>query len=265
MNHRDGELKLAVWQGAGTAGDIAANIIEIAAIAKQAAASGVDLLVFPECFLTGYYSPADISHIAVKVDATCLNDLSRIAAECGLTLVVGSYALSETGVQNATFVFSPDIGLIGSYRKQMLYGDWEKTSFRPGTQPFVFDCKGIKVGVLICFDVEFPEKVRQQALLGAELLVVPTALMEPYDIVSKAVVPTRALENGIYVAYANRNGTEGDFNYVGNSCIVGPDGADLARANSTETALMIASVQRSTVSDVRADISYLDELRKAAL
>jgi predicted amidohydrolase len=264
MTDHNGKLNLGVWQGAGTPGNVAANVVEIETIAKQAAASDVDLLVFPECFLTGYFSNADVSNIAAKVDAACLETLNRIATECGLTMVVGSYELTETTVQNAALVFKPEIGVIGTYRKQMLYGDWEKRTFRPGTQPLVFGCNGIKVGVLICFDVEFPEKVRQLAQMGAEVLVVPTALMKPYGVVSKALIPTRALENGIYVAYANRIGKEGDFNYVGNSCIVGPDGVDLARASSRDSVLIISRIERSTVSAVRSDISYLDELQKAA-
>ena len=262
MNDCNSALTLGVWQGEGTTGDVRANILEIETVATRAAQSNVDLLVFPECFLTGYYTTSDISDVAAKVDAACINELHRIAKQAGLTLVVGSYELTETGVHNAALVCSPEIGLIGPYRKQMLYGDWEKRCFKPGTQPLVFGCNGIKVGILICFDVEFPEKVRELAHFGTELLVVPTALMKPYDIVSTALIPTRALENGMYVAYANRIGREGVFNYVGNSCIVGPDGADLTRASLQEPELMITRIEKSIISAVRSDISYLDELRK---
>ena len=91
---------------------------------------------------------------------------------------------------------------------------------------------GLKLGILICYDVEFAENVRLLALQGAELVAVPTANMVPYDFVCRALVPVRAYENHVFVAYANRCGREGGLEYVGLSCIVGPDGRDLARARS---------------------------------
>ena len=82
----------------------------------------------------------------------------------------------------------------------------------------------------ICYDVEFPKLVRAYALAGAEVVLVPTVNMQPYTGIATRVVPARAEEHEIYVAYANRVGSEGNFEYCGPSCVVGPDGLDHARA-----------------------------------
>lgn len=260
MTKGNASLTLAVWQGASEPGDVEKNLRKIEALAEQATDSNADLVVFPECFLTGYYTEADLVEIATKVDDHCLATLAAISERTGITLVVGAYELTEGGLYNSAFIFDPELGMVGAYRKQMLYGDWEKKNFEPGTQPLVFGCQGLKVGVLICFDVEFPERVRELAKSGAELLVVPTALMKPYGIVSTVMIPTRALENGIFAAYANRIGSEAGLEYVGGSCIVGPDGSDLARLGSDEAELLIEKIDLAELESVRTKVAYLEEL-----
>jgi len=263
MTRCDASLTLAVWQGVSAPGNVEANLAKVEAVAKQAAKAQADLLVFPECFLTGYYSEADLTEIATKVDEQCLNALASVSERLGITLVVGTYELTEAELYDSAFVFAPNLGVVGPYRKQMLYGNWEKRSFKPGTQPLVFSCRGMKVGVLICFDVEFPERVRELAKPGIDLLVVPTALMESYSIVSSALVPTRALENGIYAAYANRTGREGTQSYVGQSCIVGPDGKDLARHGPDQEGLLVERIETAALKNTRSDVFYLGELNSS--
>lgn len=130
------------------------------------------------------------------------------------------------------------------------------------SQPLIFSCKGVKVGVLICFDVEFPERVRELATGGVELLVVPTALMEPYDKVTSLLVPARAYENGIFVAYANRVGSEEELTYLGGSCIVGP-GNHLARLGAQDVGLAFARIDTARIGVARAEVDYLGEMDKA--
>lgn len=260
MSDTDKEMILGLWQGVGVSGDVAANIDHINRIVRQAAVEGVELLVFPECFLTGYFTLADVSAIAAQVDDLVFDQLASIADEYNIALVIGSYEASTRGVCNAAFVVHPGIGLIGTYRKRMLYGDWEKRTFQQGTEPQTFTWKGLKVGVLICFDIEFPERARELANLGVDLIVAPTALMEPYENVSSHLVPTRALENGIYVGYANRIDREGEFKYVGGSCIVAPDGQDLVRGSNDASSLLSVSISKNTRNQVTSRIDYLHEI-----
>lgn len=119
----------------------------------------------------------------------------------------------------------------------------------------VAELEGIKIGILICYDVEFPEAVRALALAGAELIAVPTALIRPFDIVARTLVPARAFENQVYVAYAGMCGREGDQGYCGLSCIVGPDGQALARAG-TGPALLFADIDPAAISRGRQSTPY---------
>ncbi|WP_322899858.1 nitrilase-related carbon-nitrogen hydrolase, partial [Actinacidiphila rubida] len=147
------------------------------------------------------------------------------------------------------------------YRKAHLFGDYERTAFTPGDRPLAqATVDGVRVGLLICYDVEFPEAVRAHALAGTELLLVPTALMRPYEFVPQVLVPARAYENGMHVAYANRCGPEGEFDFAGLSCLAGPDGTVRARAGAGPE-LLVASVDPEAVRAARAETPYLADRR----
>jgi predicted amidohydrolase len=253
------ELKLALWQGAGTSGDVTANLLEIGTRAEQAASAGAQLLVFPECFLTGYVTRSPMNIVA-DVSEETREELVQISAQTGLALIVGSYARLNDSLVNAAFVVDPEKGLIGTYRKQMLYGAWEKATFQRGKSPLTFTYRGWRIGLLICFDVEFPEIVRALARQGCDLVVVPTALMEPYDNVARHVIATRALENQMFVAYANRTGCESSNIYVGRSVIAGPNGAVIAQAGDDTEQMLLGNLSRAEAIAIREEFSYLDEL-----
>ena len=87
----------------------------------------------------------------------------------------------------------------------------------------------LRIALLICYEIEFPEAARNAALNGADLILAPTALGAQWGVVAHKLVPTRAFENGIFIAYANHAGREGEIEYLGESCIVDPMGNDLAR------------------------------------
>ena len=116
--------------------------------------------------------------------------------------------------------------------------------------------------MLICYDVEFPENVRHLALLGADLVAVPTALMRPFDVVANILVPARAYENQVFVAYVDRCGHEGDFEYCGLSCVVGPDGVDLARAGRGEE-LILADIDKAVLLRSRQVNTHMRDRRPA--
>ena len=256
MTGRTGTLTLGLWQSSGTPGDVAANLDEVAKAAAQAKAQGVDLLVFPECFLTGYFTDADVAEIAGAVEPA-LARLAAIAARHDMALVVGSYLPGPMGVQNVALIVTPETGVQTPYAKQMLYGAWEEATFTPGQRPHAFDWRGMRIGVLICFDIEFPEVMRATAALDVDLVVVPTSLMVPAYAVPRLLVPARALENQVFVGYANRIGEDAAHSYPGESVIAGPDGTVLARAGG-RTELVIARINATDVGKARAGFSYLE-------
>jgi len=112
--------------------------------------------------------------------------------------------------------------------------------------------------------VEFPETVRSAALAGAHLVIAPTALSDRWPVVARQVIPTRAFENGLFVAYANHAGAHGDVSYLGESCIVGPDGRDLARAGAAPS-VIAAALDPAAITAAREAIPFLTDCAGLAM
>jgi predicted amidohydrolase len=119
---------------------------------------------------------------------------------------------------------------------------------------------GWNIGLLICYDVEFPEAVRELALAGADLVLVPTALMQAYSRIPEVLLPARAYESQLYLAYANYCGNEQQLTYCGNSLIVSPTGEIRARGGR-QTTLLIADIFASDLSASRKLNTYIDDRR----
>lgn len=235
-------MRLSLFQADAEPGAVDRNLDRLERAAEAAARQGAHLLVGPEMGLTGYnIGPDAVRSLAEPPDGPIAGRVAAIARRFGLGILYGYPERGEGGaVYNAAQLIGADGRRLINQRKTHLYGDLDRGSFTPGTDSFaVAEVGGIKVGVLICYDVEFPEIVRRHALAGVDAVLVPTALMHPYTIVATTVVPARAFENGIFVAYANRCGREGDLHYCGLSTVAGPDGAVLARAGEGEEILTV--------------------------
>lgn len=254
------KLTLGLFQHAGSPEGMQANLAILEDAAARAANRGIDLLVFPECFLTGYWRTDGLDRIAGDVDDRVIGRIEACARKIGVALVVGSYQRSEHAVHNTALAVTPRDGCVARYAKRALYGEWERRVFAPGVGPVLFRYCGFDIGLLICFDVEFPELVRTLARRGADLVVVPTALMEPYAYIADFVVPARAIENQIFVAYANRIGEEGPFHYVGRSRICGPLGPITTATAADDPVLVEAVLEKSALSESRAQSNYLEEI-----
>jgi predicted amidohydrolase len=245
------------------AGDIAANLRTIKAAALEAASAGARCLIAPELALTGYGAGAAIRAKAEPGDGAQVESLQAIAVETGIVIVAGFAEAADGAVYNSAVAVTPD-GQRRIYRKLHLYGDYERSLFRPGDMaPPLFRIGGLKVGLLICYDVEFPEMVRHLALGGADLVLVPTALpaSEHAAFVAQSIIPVRAFENQVFVAYANHAGHDDAFTYAGLSGIAAPDGTDLARASETGSSVLIADINPAAYGAARAANPYLTDRR----
>lgn len=248
-------LRIAVAQGC------APGLDALDAAAAQAAERGARLLITPELSLTGYVLGPQAAALAEPADGPAARQVRRIAARHGVAVVYGHPERDGAAVHNTAGLVGPDGTLLAAYRKTHLYGDQERAAFTPGTQQVVqADLDGLRIGLLICYDVEFPETVRAHALAGTDLLAVPTALMRPYEFVPRVLVPARAYENGLHLAYANRCGPEGDLDFAGLSCLAGPDGEVRARAGAGPE-LLIADVDPERNAAARAVTPYLTDRR----
>lgn len=255
-------LRTALLQSSGEPGDADRNIEILDDAARRAAAGGAGLLIAPEMFLTGYAIGDDVHRLAEPADGPSAGRLGAVAAEHGVALAYG-YPERGTGgaVHNAVRLIGPDGRALANYRKTHLFGDFERKYFTPGDTPVVqAQLQGLRLGFLICYDVEFPENVRAHAVAGTDLLVVPTAQMSPFEFVAETVVPARAFESQLYVAYVNRVGAEGEFDFVGLSCLAGPDGITRARAARGEE-LLLADADPELLRASRAANPYLADRR----
>lgn len=228
----------ALFQSSATPGDKPANIAAIARAAAAAASTGAQIITFPELFLTGYNLGTRLRDLAEPIDGPSVGAISDIARTHGIAIVLGMPERDGDRVFNTALAVDATGAVAGRYRKIHLFGDDEPSIFTPGEGLTVITVGPFKVGLAICYDIEFPELARALARGGADLIAVPTANMLPYTEVPTTAVRARALENGVAVIYANLIGTDGSLTYTGGSAIVGFDGHDRCRAGFGTEALL---------------------------
>ncbi len=245
--------------------DTASRLAAIRYLSADAASDGADVVVFPELAPTGYGAGDAIRELAEDADGPILRELQELVDDHRVTAVIGLALREGERCVNAAVAVRPRAEPI-VYAKQHLFGDYEKALFSPGTTASqVFEVAGKKAGLLVCFDVEFPERVRELALAGAEVVFVPTALPtgDAARFIAEHVVPVRAFENHVFVVYVNHAGTDGRFSYQGLSCIAAPDGSRIAVAPADRFGLIDATIEGEDYATSVDANPYLDELRAA--
>lgn len=256
-------MRLAIHQMNSVDRSIAENTALFDQICANAKAGGADLIIFPEMALSGYNIGADrIWQLAQSRNGAMVQGLQNMAARHDIGVLCGFPEADGEQVFNSAAFIDSSGAVLTVCRKAHLFGDVDRAAFSAADTlcPLV-QFGDWSIGLAICYDVEFPELVRAYALAGADAVLVPTANMLPYIGVATRVVPARAEENEIYVAYANRVGVEGMFEYCGLSCITGPDGIDLARAGGGEE-LIFADLSKDHLSQVRKSLSHLNDRRE---
>ncbi|WP_328539868.1 carbon-nitrogen hydrolase family protein [Streptomyces sp. NBC_00344] len=254
-------LRIALLQSSGRPGSVAGNLKVLDEAAARAAAAGAELLVCPEMFLTGYAIGDDVPRLAETADGAGARAVADIALRHSLAVLYGYPERAGDLVHNSAQLIAADGTRQLNYRKTHLFGCFEQQWFTPGDNPVVqTELKGLRIGVMVCYDVEFPENVRAHALAGTDLLLVPTAQMHPFQFVADSLVPVRAFENQMYIAYVNRTGQEGEFDFVGLSCLAGPDGAVRARAGRGDE-LIVGEADPGLLRASRGSNPYLRDRR----
>mgnify|MGYP006073856165 CR=1 FL=1 len=216
----------------------------------------VDLLVLPELFISGYNIGPLVETLAETVDGASAKAIAGLAKKYNMAIHYGFAERDKNGFYNAVQCIGPTGEQLGHYRKQVLPPGFEANHFSRGRQLGLFEWHGFNIGMLICYDAEFPEMARQLALAGADIILVPTALGDQWGWVAQQMMPTRGYENGVYFVYANYAGEENKLAYLGASFIGSPLGQVLARAGAEET-LLIAKVQLEDVKAAQQRLPYL--------
>ncbi|MEZ4650347.1 MAG: nitrilase-related carbon-nitrogen hydrolase [Candidatus Eisenbacteria bacterium] len=207
-----------------------------------------DLLVLPELANSGYRfeSRAQSAALAEPVNGPFVAMLRDLARERESTLVSGLAEKDGEWLYNSAVLVRPD-GTTERYRKLHLFLD-EKDHFAPGNLGLpVFQVGEARVGLLICFDWQFPEAWRTLALRGADIVCHPSNLVLPG--LAQRAIPTHALLNRLFVVTANRVGTEADLTFTGRSIIAGPRGELLAEAPEASPETRVALIDPTLARD----------------
>jgi predicted amidohydrolase len=236
-------VQLAPVAGPLTPATVKSNVDKCVALVERCvAATGAELVVLPESASTGFTPglPAEeLWHLVDAVPGRVTAPIQEVAARLGVHLVFGTYERGATDdiVYNTAVLLGPDGEVLASYRKTHLFcgenrsdGGW----VTPGTSAAVARTELGGIGLMICFDGDYPELARITAVRGAEVICRPSALLRSADI-WELTNRARAYDNHVYVVGANATGTDpAGVIYFGNSMIVSPIGEVMARAASHE-------------------------------
>lgn len=260
VSERGNIIRAAVCQYEPTLGDLPANAEKGSRAIREAAASGADLIVLPEMANSGYvvFSSVEARALAERPEESpAIAQWQQLAQEFDSYIVAGfGEKVSDTELYNSSLVIGPT-GILGTYRKTHLFFE-EKLYYRPGNLGYpVIELPFGRIGILICYDLRFPEASRILALRGADIICVPTnwvSMMSPdklYDAQgycqANYVALANAVMNQVYMACADRVGEERGVQFLGCSLIIDPAGNPIAGpASSDGEEVLVADMNLST-------------------
>ena len=222
----------------------------------------LDLLVLPELFLSFYLSKAQVSQYLNEDIQFFKKKILQIGKKFQCHLVCGYPEYENDKIFNSALVAGTHNNIIYNHRKTFLAPNpMEQSLFSKGQNFEIFNINDIRCSTLICYEFEFPEIVRKLARLGAQLMLIPTALTEEFKFISNEMLKTRAFENQIVMVYANYCGKSESHDFCGNSAIVNEKGEDLIRLGSEEEFAM-AEVNFESQESRRKRLPYFEDLTK---
>lgn len=254
-------MKVAIGQFAASE-DWQPNAATTRDFVTQANDGGADLLVLPEGILTRFTEDIGrLRHTAQPIDGPFVEQVTTATSGTNCTVVLGIHERAGNDVYNTLLVLR-DGELTATYRKLHLYdafGAKESDIVTPGdTLPPLVECAGMKLGLMTCYDVRFPEQARLLALAGADALVLPAAWVRgpQKERHWELMVSARAVENTCYVIASGECGPRN----IGNSMIVDPLGVPVSRLAEDE-GMAWADIHRQRISDVRRRLPVLQNRR----
>ena len=239
------EWKIACVQTDISLGNSDHNLTNALEHLENEAKAGTHLVIFPECMLTGYgfASHADALEYALFPQDEPFRKLKEACARLNIHTCLGFLERDSSGrLFNSAILIGPS-GTIGCYHKTHLPWLGVDRFVTPGKGPWqVHDIGGLRIGMIICYDGSFPEAPRALAVLGADLIVLPTNWPEGARSVIDHLVTARAVENHLFFAACNRIGHESGFRFLGESRIVAPDGSFLAITTTDDSTVLRATI-----------------------
>jgi predicted amidohydrolase len=260
------EFKISLAQICCKAANKTANLKRIEKAVVKAKRQSADIVIFPELSLTGYVVRDQIYELAETVPGPSTKILEGIAKRTKMHIVFGMPELTDktqATIYNTAVLVGPN-GLFGKYRKMYLPTHSvfeEKRYFRPGYEAAVFDTELGKIGLIICYDIFFPEVARLTRLKGAQLIACISASPAIRRAYFETLTTARALENTAFLAFVNLVGIEDGLQFWGGSRLIGPQGRIIAKAKYDDEDQVTGNVNYADIRSVETFVPTLRDLR----
>jgi predicted amidohydrolase len=260
------KVKVALAQISCKRGNKKENIRKMEEYVVKAKEKDARLVIFPELSLTGYVVRDQIYELAETIPGPSTKTMETIAKKHKAHIIFGMPELSEKtqAVVYNTAVFVGPEGFIGKYRKMHLPTHSvfeEKRYFRPGYQTATFETEIGRIGLIICYDIFFPEICRLTRLKGAQLIVCISASPAVRKTFFETLTVARAIENAAFLAYVNLVGIENGLQFWGGSRLIGPQGKIMACAKYDEEQLVTCEVDYADIKPIETFVPTLKDLR----
>lgn len=229
------------------------NLDKILLQTTTAASNGAELIVFPECALTGYVfnSREEAMPFMETIPGAATEKLAAACRQAGVHVVVGLLEIDGDRCFNAAVLIGPE-GLVGKYRKNHLPFLGIDRFMDPGDKPFQVHQTPIgNIGMHICYDCNFPESARIMTLLGADILALPTNWPGGRDTIPRYIINARACENRVHVVAVDRVGRERGVKFLGRSKIADATGQTLAKGSANNEEILYAEVSLAVARQKR--------------
>ncbi|MBR2282442.1 MAG: carbon-nitrogen family hydrolase [Spirochaetales bacterium] len=255
-------MKIACIQMEMVMADPDRNYIHAVKEVREAAANGADVAVLPETWNVGFFPREDLADLADRDGCRTREVFGSLARELGINIVAGSVAnLRSDGVYNTCLVFNRKGECVAEYDKTHLFSPMEEDLFfRKGDHVSTFMLDGLRCGVIICYDVRFPELTRTMTVGGLDVLFMVSQW--PLVRVShlEALTAARAIENQMFVACCNSAEKSAGTVYGGHSAVIDPWGVRLAQMDA-EPGILYATIDPSILDGIRKSINVFADRR----
>ena len=203
----------------------------------------IRLIIFPELSITGYFLSPNLIKLSDKCDGLLFEKMGLLARKYDVWIVYGYVERDGGTIYNSIQLVDPTGKSAANYRKIHLT-PLERGIFSPGNEIVAAKSEIGNIGLMICWDLAFPELARALAIKGANLLVAPSAWERPYERSYQQFAAARAIDNTVYLATSNHISKSGRLSFFGHSSIFAPDGSTIVKAGSEET-LLTASLNEN--------------------
>jgi predicted amidohydrolase len=255
-------MKLAMAQMKNE-GSLEKNLAKSIAAIQTSAEQGADLILFPEVHLTDFfpqYPGQNVASYGIEMDSDIVAAFQEACRQNHIGAVPNIY-LKENGKLFDASIFIDQTGEIIGIQKMVHIAQaekfYEQDYYEPSDDGFqVFDTEMGKIGIVVCFDRHYPESIRTESLMGADLILIPTVntKSEPLEMFEWEI-RVQAFQNSVAIAMCNRVGTEGDMVFAGESILIDPNGTVIVKADDTER-LIFAEIDLQSVGKVRSGKPY---------